>query len=304
MDSELLRTFVAIHHAGGFTHATGALHLSQPAISRRIALLEHEVGATLFERTAGGVVLSQAGRALLPHAERALAALEDCRAAIRALHGGSAGPLALAAVGTLASTGLTSVLERFAKRHPGVELTLRTATSVQVSDLVRRGEATIGLRYLRDPAPDLVCHELAPERLVVVCGARHRLAGRRVASLADLRDEAWLAFPSAHDAREGHGYAAREASADNVFAQFLVRGVASVRWTPVDSLTAQKRLIEAGFGLALLPESSIREERASRTLATIAIKDLRAVNPVFAVVRRGGYRSRAADDLLKLLTKA
>ena len=296
VDSELLRTFVAIHHAGGFTHATRALHLSQPAISRRIALLEHEVGAPLFERAAGGAVLSQAGRALLPHAERALAVLEDCRAAIRALHGGGAGPLALAAVGTLASTGLTSVLERFAKRHPGVELTLRTATSVQVSDLVRRGDATIGLRYLRDPARDLVCHELAPERLVVVCGARHRLAGRRVASLADLRDEAWLAFPSAHDARE--------ASADNVFAQFLVRGVASVRWTPVDSLTAQKRLIEAGFGLALLPESSIREERASGSLATIAVKDLRAVNPVFAVTRKGGYRSRAADDLLKLLTKA
>jgi DNA-binding transcriptional LysR family regulator len=304
VDSELLRTFVAIHHAGGFTHATRALHLSQPAISRRIALLEHEVGAPLFERAAGGVVLSQAGRALLPHAERALAALEDCRAAIRALQGGSAGPLALAAVGTLASTGLTAVLERFAKRHPGVELTLRTATSAQVSDLVRRGEATIGLRYLRDAAPDLVCHELAPERLVVVCGASHRLAGRRVASLADLRDEAWLAFPSAHDSREALGSAAREASADHVFAQFLVRGVASVRWTPVDSLTAQKRLIEAGFGLALLPESSIREERAGGSLATIAVKDLRAANPVFAIVRKGGYRSRAADDLLKRLTKA
>jgi DNA-binding transcriptional LysR family regulator len=304
VESELVRTFVAIHYAGGFTHATRALHLSQPAISRRIALLEHEVGAPLFERTAGRVVLSQAGRALLPHAERALAALEDCRSAVRALQSGSAGPLALAAVGTLASTGLTAALERFAKKHPGVELTLRTATSLQVSELVRRGEATIGLRYLRDPAPDLVCHELASERLVVACGASHRLAGRRVASLADLRDEAWLAFPSANDAREAHGYDAREASADNVFAQFLVRGVASVRWTPVDSLTAQKRLIEAGFGVALLPESSIREERASGSLATIAVKDLRAVNPVFAVTRKGGYRSRAADDLLKLLTKA
>jgi DNA-binding transcriptional LysR family regulator len=120
------------------------------------------------------------------------------------------------------------------------------------------------------------------------------LAGKHVTSLAQLAAEPWLAFPSARDARE--------ASADNVFAQFLVRGVASLRWTPADSLTAQKRLIEAGFGFALLPESSIREECAHGTLATIRVADLRAGNPVFAIVRRGGYLSPAARDLLALLS--
>lgn len=73
------------------------------------------------------------------------------------------------------------------------------------------------------------------------------------------------------------------------------------RWTPVDSLTAQKRLVEAGFGLALLPESSIREERASGSLATIDVADLRACNPVFAIARKGGYLSPAARDLLALI---
>lgn len=293
MDSESLRTFLAIHRAGGFTRASQLLHRSQPAISRRIALLEHEVGAPLFERTASGVVLSQAGHVLLPHAERALAALEDCAASIRALRSGTGGPVSVAAVGTLASTELTAILERFAARHPDVELTLRTATSVEVSELVRRGEVTLGLRYLSDSSPDVVCEALPPERLVVACGRRHRLAGKRVASLAELAAEAWLAFPNARDARE--------AAADNLFAQFLVRGVASLRWTPVDSLTAQKRLIEAGFGVALLPESSIREERASGSLATIEVADLRACNPVFAIVRKGGYLSPAARDLLALL---
>jgi DNA-binding transcriptional LysR family regulator len=67
-----------------------------------------------------------------------------------------------------------------------------------------------------------------------------------------------------------------------------VRGVASPRWTAIDSLTAQKRLIEAGFGIALLPASSIREELASGSLATIAVRDLRAENSVYAIVRKGG----------------
>lgn len=293
MDAESLHTFLAIQRAGSFTRAARALHRSQPAISRRIALLEHEVGAPLFERVAGGVALSQAGRALVPHAERALAALADCAAAIRSLREGDTGPIRLAAVGTLASTELTAILERFRSQRPGVELTFRTATSADVSDGVRRGEVTLGLRYQRDPSPDLACRELSPERLVVACGRRHRLAGKRVAGLAELADEAWLAFPSAADDRE--------ATSGNLLAQFLVRGVAAPRWTPVDSLTAQKRLIEAGFGLALLPESSLREERASGSLATIEVADLRAENPVFAIVRKGGYLSAAASDLLALL---
>lgn len=97
MDSESLRTFVAIHRCGGFARASQALHLSQPAISRRIGLLEHELGVPLFERMASGVVLSEAGRVLLPHAERALSALEDCVAAMRELRAGPAGALSTSA---------------------------------------------------------------------------------------------------------------------------------------------------------------------------------------------------------------
>ena len=294
MDTESLRTFLAIHRAGGFTRASRALHRSQPALSRRIALLEHEVGAPLFERAAGGAALSQAGRLLLPHAERALAALEDCVTALRALRGGEAGPLRIAAVGTLASTDLTEVLGRFRKTHPRIEVSLRTGTSLEVSELVRRGEAVLGLRYLRDPSPEVECHALAPERLIVCCARGHALAGRSIASLTALADEPWLAFPSARESRE--------ATAGNLFAHFLARGIASVRWTPVDSLTAQKRLVGAGFGLALLPESSVREERASGALATIRVRDLRAENAVFAVVRRGAYTGAAVRELLERLT--
>src|SRR5258708_39661244 len=66
MDVEALRTFAAIHSSGGVTRAAATLRRSQPAVSRRLALLEHELGVPLFERIPGGVVLSEAGRAGLP----------------------------------------------------------------------------------------------------------------------------------------------------------------------------------------------------------------------------------------------
>lgn len=294
MDSEALRTFLTIRDCGGFSRAAERLHRSQPAISRRIALLEEEIGAPLFERAADGVVLSQAGQALAPHAERVLAALGDCTAALAALRAGAAGPLALALVGTLADAPLTPVLQRFARAHPGVALSLRTATSAEVSALVRSGEASIGLRYHGDEARDLDCRLVGAERLIVVAAPTHPHAKRGVACLAALAREPWLAFP----ARRG------EAVSETLTALFLTRGVGEFSWTAVDSLTAQKRLVEAGFGLALMPQSAAAEELAAGTLAQISVRDLDASNPIFLVTRRGGYLSPAAATLIEQLTRA
>jgi len=293
LDSEALKTFVAIHRANGFSNAAEQLHRSQPAISRRIALLEAELGAPLFDRVAGGVVLSQAGRVLLPHAERVLAALKDAGQALADIKSDGAGPVSLAVVGTLASTGLTQVLMRFRVQFPKTALSLRTATSAEVSEIVRRGEAEIGLRYFDDGSGDLIGEALQAEKLVVACAARHALAGKSVRGLAVLKGETWLAFALAGGRSE--------MSATHIQAQFLARGIGGFRSLSVDSLTAQKRLVEAGFGIALVPESSIVEERAAKTLATIRVGDLKAVNPVFAIVRRNGYLNTASLRLLDIL---
>ncbi|HET9696770.1 MAG TPA: LysR family transcriptional regulator, partial [Terriglobales bacterium] len=93
MDSELLTTFVTICRQRSFSRAAVQLHRTQPAISRRIGLLEQQLGTPLFERGAGELVLSQAGRVLLPFAERALAALRDAEDAVGDLRNANAGPL-------------------------------------------------------------------------------------------------------------------------------------------------------------------------------------------------------------------
>jgi DNA-binding transcriptional LysR family regulator len=290
VDVEALRTFVAVHRSGGITRAAEVLYRSQPAVSRRISVLERELGAPLFERVPTGVVLSEAGRALLPFAETALAALKDAEEAVHAVRSGPSGPLPIALVGTLANAQFTAVLRRFAKRHPGVELRLRTATSAEVSELVRRAEVTIGLRYQRDPAPELLCEPLFEERLVVVAAPDHPLAGTRHIALSALADERWLAFPQPRGRPE--------AAARYVRRAFDAAGVDESRILRVDSLTAQKRLVEAGFGIALLQESSIHEELASGTLAVLDVDDLDATAPVVVVTRANGYLGATARTFL------
>jgi DNA-binding transcriptional LysR family regulator len=293
VDSDALNTFLVVHRRGGISSAAKALHRSQPAISRRIALLEQELGVPLFERVAGRTRLSDAGRVMVPYAERAVAAAQDAEQAVRALLRQNSGPVSLAVVGTLAGGRLSAILKRFAADHPDVTLTLRTATSAEVSDLIRRGEATIGLRYNRDRSGDLDCELLFSEPLQVVCASDHRRAGRRVATLGDLRGERWIAFPEMPERPE--------LSASHVFALFRTLGLGEIEWTAVDSLTAQKRLVEAGLGIALLSPSHAAEELASGAISTIRVGNLLASHDVALVTRKGGFLSAASHRLLDIL---
>lgn len=294
MELDHVEAFVAIVRRGGFTRASAVLHLSQPAISRRLHLLEGELGAPLFERMRGGAVLTDAGHAFLPHAEALLASMRDGLDAVQALRGRDRGAVTLAVVGTLASTTLTEQLRRFREGHPGIDLRLRTALSAEVSALVLRGDATLGLRYDEDPHRDLVSSTIYHEPMVPVCSPRHRLAGSRRIDPGSLIGEPWITFPP----RPG---ASREPYATALTQRLAACGLVAAEIIPIDSLTAQKRMVEAGFGLALLPESSVDEELRAGTLKALAVPAMRATIPVVLIHRRRAFQSGATLALTALL---
>jgi DNA-binding transcriptional LysR family regulator len=295
MELDHVEAFLAIVRRGGFTRASASLHLSQPAISRRIDLLERELGAPLFERMRTGVLLTDAGRAFLPHAEAVQAALRDGIAAVEALRGTSRGTVALALVGTLASTTLTTCLRRFREAHPAVDLRLRTGLSAEVSALVRRGDATLGLRYGADEHPDLVSTTVHDEPMLPVCSPRHRLARARKLAPRALAGEPWITFPP-------HAGTMREPYSSALEQLLAASGLGSARIIPIDSLTAQKRMVEAGFGLAILPASSIDEELRAGTLTRLRAPELRATIPVVLIQRRRAFHTGATQALIATLT--
>ncbi len=169
MDSEAWLTFLAVHRAGGVSAAAAALSRTQSAISRRLAVLEDQVGVPLFDRVGRQLRLSDAGAALLPHAERIAAAVGDAEAAVRSVRRGDAGSLRLVVVGTLAGAELAALLQRLRARYPSLDLRLHTATSAEVSAQVRAGQASLGLRYLADRDPALDSRIVQHEPLVVAC---------------------------------------------------------------------------------------------------------------------------------------
>lgn len=296
MDMELseIEAFVTISRTGGFTRAAFLLHLSQPAISRRMELLERELGVPLFERLATGICLTVAGESFLPYAQQIMAAIEDGKAAVHALEEEAQGTLTLALVGTLASTQLTTHLQAFHRAYPRVRLLLCTARSDEVSTRVQQGDALLGLRYFADPRPDICSQHVMDELLVVVCAAHSRLVTDSPSEAAALQGVPWFSFPF------------KAGSSDEAFArlleqQLLRHELQGAERIVIDSLTAQKRLIEADFGVGLLPKSSIEEELRLGTVRVLPIATLQTALPVMLIYRRHAYLSRAARLLLSML---
>ena len=294
MELSQLEAFVTIAQHQGFSRAAAVLHLSQPAISRRVSLLEDELGVSLFDRVHGGALLTRAGETFLPYAHRALAATRDGAHALEALAQQEQGTIKLALVGTLASTDLTARFLDFRQAYPQYRLMLRTARSKDVSAMVQSGEVHLGLRYFADPNPDIVSQEVGDESLGVVCSAQHVFDRKRQLEARDLAGMPWVSFPT------GVGDSGEPFT--EVLEQQLRRaGLGSAELIAIDSLTAQKRLIEADFGFGLLPLSSIQEELQLGALQLLDIQSLQTSVPIMAIYRQHGYLSNAVKSLLQVL---
>ena len=294
MELNQVEAFLAVAQMKSFTQATYVLHLSQPAVSRRISLLEQELDVTLFERVHEGVVLTEAGHTFLPHAQKMLACVQDGIEAIHDMQMKAQGTVKLAMIGTLASTNFTTRLQQFREQYPDVQLQLRTARSSEVSDFVRSGAVHLGLRYFEDPDSELVS-QLVTEELLVVVGSSSHDWGEKL-TVDDLKDTSWVTFPIGQGS-SGEPFARLQAK------HLEQHGLDQTESIVVDSLTAQKRLIEADFGIGLLPYSSIQEELRLGTLQILSLEALQTGVPIMILYRKTGYLSKATRSLIDELLR-
>lgn len=187
MDVNLLAAFVAVATEGSFSRAADRLHLTQPAISKRIAALEADLGAPVFDRIGRGVMLTEAGRALLPLAREILDGVAACRRAVADLSGPVSGPLALGTSHHIGLRRLPPFLRAFARTYPAVELAIRFMDSEEVCAAVAAGMLDLGVVTLPlEPAPQLETEPLWDDPLLVMVAPDHPLADLVDASPADL----------------------------------------------------------------------------------------------------------------------
>jgi DNA-binding transcriptional LysR family regulator len=227
------------------TRAARHLHLSQPAISHQLAVLEREAGTALLTRERRGVRLTAAGRAALPEARRAVAAADDAIRLARAVGHGVGGTLRVVCAQSLTVALLAPVLARWNLDRPDVTISLRESTDPEAAfAMLEAGEADLLL------FPDLgdagfETTTVAEEEVVVALSPRHPLASREGIRPRDLQGQAFVHFTAENQL--GNWIESHLADVD-------LRDSVVVR-TAVTTHAPQ--LAAAGLGVTVVPVSAI-----------------------------------------------
>lgn len=261
MDINALQAFTHVADEGSFSRAAEALFLTQPAISKRIASLESELHARLFDRIGRRVQLTEAGNALLPHARRILREVKESRQSIAALGGRIAGRLT---VGTSHHIGLhriPTVLRQFTAGYPDVELDLHFMDSELACLAVEQGNLELAVVTLpNEPSNALVTNVVWADPLVVCARRDSPLAGIERPGVVDL-----AAYPAV---LMGTGTFTRRILEAALRPHELELNVA----LESNYLEIIKMLVSVGVGWSVLPRTMIDEPLQAIPLPALTLR--------------------------------
>jgi DNA-binding transcriptional LysR family regulator len=260
MELSQLRTFREVAEALSFTRASEKLNLTQSAVSHQIKALERELGEPLFIRAKRGVKLSEAGRLALEYAGRILEEADAMRELISGRDHEPRGRVRAAAATQAFVHLFAGLFESFMREHEHIELSFRTTASTEqtVADILA-GAAEVGFASLPVYSPALEVTELFEDELVLVVGARHRLAGGREVAVEEFRRERFILFEQ--------GASIRRAT-DAFFSRVDLRPDLALESNDTYFI---KLMVEHGMGISLMPSWAVREETQGGRLAPLRI---------------------------------
>lgn len=187
MDAHSLKAFLTIVDQGSFSEAADILHLTQPAISKRLAALENQLGSPLIDRSHRQIRLTDAGARLLPHARKILDEIHNARMALSADSATVEGELQIIASHHIGLHHLPNWLRRFSRDYPGVSLSLQFMESDVAYEQMRKRNAELAFVTLSDSmASHFMVYDQWSDPMAFVVGPEHFLAGLDSPTLKDL----------------------------------------------------------------------------------------------------------------------
>ena len=188
IDIQRIQTFLSAAESLSFSEAAKQLHLSQPTVSHHIKTLESELGVTLFDRSSGGLRLTDAGRLLLPWANRLLRDTTDLEAIMSSMQD-VAGELCIACSTTAGKYILPQLAARFRQRYPRIQVRIPGCAPEMVAKNMLDGEAHIGVLSREIAAPNLEIQEFFTDKIILIVPAGHRWVRRFSIEPSDLLQE-------------------------------------------------------------------------------------------------------------------
>ena len=290
MDVELkyLAAFAAVCEEGGFNKASRALHLTQPAVSYQVRMLEQQLGAKLFERAGRGLIITPAGRALRAYCRRFFSEFAHLRSQFRhdlAL----AEPLRIASVSGFGRYVLFPLLLQ--DRYCRLRLDLRFPLEVEVLRMVEGGDCDVGFVYEIRVSNYLQFHPVYEEELVLVASSRMEIKGLDFRRLKTYESLPMITY------EEGHFVFGRWFEA-----YFKEQPTATTSAHHFEELEEVVAMVRLGRGLSILPNHVVASPVTGGHLQVIRpVGRRRCTNTIFAVTRSGALSRGEVGEIIDSL---
>jgi DNA-binding transcriptional LysR family regulator len=294
-----LRVLREVARLGSLSAAAGSLAYTQPAVSQQMAALERRAGMPLLDRTTRGVRLTDAGEALLRHAEAILAEQALAERELEAIAGLRGGRVRMASFPTAGAALVPAAVSTFISRYPEVDLSVLEAEPEESVPMLRAGELEVAIVATTPDQPGefgelyegIDLHHLLDEPRCAVLPAEHRLARRRRLRVEDLAGEVWIELGRS-PTRRGRVYLARGDADDGGHPRIGFRS---------DDFNVVQGMVAAGAGVAVVPELALTNLRPDVTVHTLAGSAPKRT--IAAATLAGVHRSPATAALLELLAE-
>lgn len=255
MDVPQLRTILHVAELGSLSKAADRLRIAQPALSRQVRLLENELGIRLFDRHGRGMVVTEAGKEVLRHAQRIMQELDEIRATVADEDAALRGHVSIGMPPTVSDILSVPLVSAFQARHPEAKLRIVSAYTGYLLDWLHRGDLDVAIMYETRPVRSLRMEPLLEEVLFLIGPPDADLRPDRPVSFAKVA-ALKLFLPSL-----GHGLRTILEQSAQIAACRLEVPVEA------DSYSTLKNLVESGHGYTILPLAPIhRDVREGRLI--------------------------------------
>lgn len=287
MDTQALKAFIKVTELESFSLAAERLHITQPAVSKRIASLEQQLDCKLFDRIARQVTLTEAGRALYPRAQQILKDVADAKRSIQDLPGTVAGKLSIGISHHIGLHRLPPVLQSFTRSYPLVHLDIDFMDSEEAHERIAHGKLELGVVTLASNEEPTVNNEIIWEdELIVVTSKDHHLQRFRDVGLATLSQ-----FPAILPSLNTY-------TGQIIKARFEQQQLKLDISMSTNYLETIKMMASVGLGWSVLPKTMLAED-----IRELKVADLQLQRPLGYIYHRNRTLSNAASAFVDVLRK-
>jgi DNA-binding transcriptional LysR family regulator len=285
MEMHQVRYFLAVARTLNFTRAAEECNVAQPSLTRAIRQLEGELGGDLFRRERPQAQLTELGQRMLPLLKQCYESAISARSLATAIKKGEVGSLRLALSRTIDPSLVTPHVVELGKLFDGLELKLLRGTASEVLEYLKQGEVELGIAAkISDEWERLDNWPLFTEDFQLIVNSMHALAANSRVGLDDLRRERLMVRTYCE-------------TTDELLDLLRGREFDVTRFHEVNADSDLISLLEAGFGVALVPRST----RNPATLVRIIVDGIKLTRTVNLCGVAGRQRTPVASAMMKML---